>query len=81
MVPDEIYELMKKINDTYKQLHGGINIDTHWKNEDRWISNKKMSTFFKEISLSFDWTIVKKVDRRREKIKKGFQIELEIKGH
>ena len=27
-----------------------------------------------------DWTIVNKVDRRREKIKKELQIEQEIKG-
>ena len=27
------------------------------------------------------WTIVNKVDRRREKIKKELQIEQEIKGH
>lgn len=60
--PDAIYKLMKKINDTYKQLHGGINIDTHWQDKKRGISNKKMSTFFKEISLSFDVKSSKKGD-------------------
>lgn len=28
-----------------------------------------------------DWTIVNKVDRKREKINKDFQIEQEIKGY
>ena len=62
---DALLELKKVIHEAYKKLHDGKNIDTQWRNKDRFFSEEKIKAFFSEISLPY----IIKNERTKEKRK------------
>ena len=59
VVPDEndsyaaLLDLKHVINEAHKKIHDGRNIDTQWKNKDRFFSEEKIKAFFSELSLPY----------------------------
>ena len=62
---DALLELKQVINEAHKKLHDGKNIDTQWRNKDRFFSEEKIKAFFSEISLPY----IIKNERTKEKRK------------
>lgn len=53
---ENMLELKRLINETYRILHNGKNFDTQWKNKDRFFSNEKLKNFLAELSLPYEIT-------------------------
>lgn len=51
---DTFLELKRIINEAYKTLHEGKNLDTQWSNKDRFFSAEKVKAFLLELSLPYD---------------------------
>lgn len=53
---EDMLELKRLINETYKILHDGKSFDTQWKNKDRFFSNDRLKSFLAELSLPYEIT-------------------------
>lgn len=53
---ENMLELKRLINETYKILHDGKSFDTQWKNKDRFFSNDRLKSFLAELSLPYEIT-------------------------
>lgn len=50
---DELLELKEVINKAHMALHDNKNLDTQWKNKDRFFSEAKVKALLSELSLPY----------------------------
>ena len=61
---DKLLDLKRVINDTHKSLHTGKNMDSQWKNPDRFYSEEKVKALLAELALPYCITSEGNKERR-----------------
>ena len=50
---DALLDLKREINEAHKALHSGKNLDTQWKNKERFFADEKIKALLEELSLPY----------------------------